>query len=228
VRQDFVANVSHELKTPVTSIMGFVDTLRDGAIDEPENAQRFLDIISRQSHRLQAIIEDLLCLSRLEQGSGVAGRDLGSYGVSEVLSAAAQSCQMQADARGMNLRVDCDPQLRTRLDPDLMEQALVNLIDNAIKYSEGPGPIDISAGQVDDHVLITVRDRGRGIESQHLPRLFERFYRVDKARSREQGGTGLGLAIVKHIARFHDGQVTVMSRPGEGSQFTIHLPHLNG
>ncbi|MBC8425038.1 HAMP domain-containing protein [bacterium] len=225
VRQDFVANVSHELKTPVTSIMGFVDTLRDGAIDEPENAQRFLDIISRQSYRLQAIIEDLLCLSRLEQGSGAAGRDLGVYGVSEVLGAAVQSCQVQADARSMTLRVDCDPGLRTRLDPDLMEQALVNLIANAIKYNDEPGVIDISAAPVDDHVLITVRDRGRGIESQHLPRLFERFYRVDKARSREQGGTGLGLAIVKHIARFHDGQVTAMSRPGGGSQFTIPLPH---
>jgi len=228
VRQDFVANVSHELKTPVTSIMGFVDTLRDGAIDEPENAQRFLDIISRQSHRLQAIIEDLLCLSRLEQGSGAAGRDLGVYGVSEVLSAAAQSCQLQADARSMTLRMDCDPQLRTRLDPDLMEQALVNLIENAVKYSDEPGQIDIGADLVEDHVMITVRDRGRGIESRHLPRLFERFYRVDKARSREQGGTGLGLAIVKHIARFHDGQVTVMSKPGEGSRFTIHLPHLTG
>jgi two-component system phosphate regulon sensor histidine kinase PhoR len=148
--------------------------------------------------------------------------------VSEVLSAAAQSCQLQADARAMTLRVDCDPHLRARLDPDLMEQALVNLIENAIKYSDEPGQIDIGADLVEDHVMISVRDRGRGIESQHLPRLFERFYRVDKARSREQGGTGLGLAIVKHIARFHDGQVTVMSRPGEGSRFTIHLPHRTG
>jgi len=224
VRQDFVANVSHELKTPVTSILGFVDTLRDGAMDEPENARRFLDIISRQSYRLQAIIEDLLCLSRLEQGTGVVGRDLGEYGVADVLAAATQSCQLQADARSMTLRVACDPQLRAHLDPDLMEQALVNLIDNAIKYSDEPGIIDIAANQVDDHLMISVRDRGRGIESRHLPRLFERFYRVDKSRSRDQGGTGLGLAIVNHISLAHGGRVTVLSKPGEGSQFTIQIP----
>ena len=226
VRQDFVANVSHELKTPVTSIMGFVETLRDGAMDDPADARRFLEIIARQSHRLQAIIEDLLCLSRLEQGSGVVGRDLGVYGVAEVLAAAAQSCQLHADAKGMEIRVDCDPGLRTRLDPDLMEQALVNLIGNAVKYSERPGAIRVRAGVVDDHVLISVSDKGRGIEAHHLPRLFERFYRVDKARSRQQGGTGLGLAIVKHIALFHDGQVTVMSKPGEGSRFTVQIPHV--
>lgn len=226
VRRDFVANVSHELKTPVTSIMGFVETLQDGALDEPETARRFLDIIQRQSHRLQAIIEDLLCLSRLEQGSGAVGSDLAVRPVAEVFERAVQSCRPGADAAGMDLVVDCDPGLQTRLDADLMEQALVNLIENAVKYSGKPGRIDVGASRVDDHVLITVRDEGRGIESQHLPRLFERFYRVDKARSREQGGTGLGLAIVKHIARFHDGQVTVMSRPGEGSRFTIHLPHV--
>ncbi len=228
VRQDFVANVSHELKTPVTSIMGFVDTLEDGAIDEPETARRFLSIIQRQSHRLQAIIEDLLCLSRLEQGSGAVSREVDVRPVCEVLHRAVQSCEPAAEAQGMDVVVDCPEGLRTRLDSDLMEQALVNLIENAVKYSGRPGRIDVSAGLVDDHVLITVRDHGSGIESQHLPRLFERFYRVDKARSREQGGTGLGLAIVKHIARFHDGQVTVMSRPGEGSQFTIHLPHAVG
>lgn len=224
VRQDFVANVSHELKTPVTSIKGFVETLQKGAIDDSEDARRFLTIIARQSDRLQAIIEDLLCLSRLEQGTDAVGRDLGIYKVAEVLSSAAQSCQMIADARQMHLHVDCDENLRTRLDPDLMEQAIVNLVDNAVKYSDQPGTISIRAEVVEDHVLISVQDSGRGIEAHHIPRLFERFYRVDKSRSRSQGGTGLGLAIVKHIARFHDGQVTVMSKPDEGSQFTIQIP----
>ncbi len=175
-------------------------------------------------YRLQAIIEDLLCLSRLEQGTDAVGRDLGIYKVAEVLSSAAQSCQMIADARQMHLHVDCDENLRTRLDPDLMEQAIVNLVDNAVKYSDQPGTISIRAEVVEDHVLISVQDTGRGIEAHHIPRLFERFYRVDKSRSRSQGGTGLGLAIVKHIARFHDGQVTVMSKLDEGSQFTIQIP----
>jgi two-component system, OmpR family, phosphate regulon sensor histidine kinase PhoR len=224
VRQDFVANVSHELKTPVTSIKGFVETLQNGALENDEDARRFLAIISRQSDRLQAIIEDLLCLSRLEQGSGATGRDLGVYAVADVLTAAAQSCMMIADKQRMRLQLDCDEALRTRLDPDLMEQAVVNLVENAIKYSDEPGTITISAGTVDDHVLISVRDRGRGIEEHHIPRLFERFYRVDKARSRNHGGTGLGLAIVKHIAVFHGGQVSVMSKPDEGSQFTIQIP----
>jgi len=224
VRQDFVANVSHELKTPVTSIMGFVETLREGALDSPEDARRFLDIIDRQSRRLEAIIEDLLCLSRLEQGTGETRRELGVYPVAEVLASAVQTCQLQADARRMSLRLDAAPDLKTRLDPPLLEQAVVNLVGNAVRYSEEGDEIHIGAEAVEDWILISVTDHGKGIEPQHLPRLFERFYRVDRARSRQQGGTGLGLAIVKHIARFHGGHVTVESAPGRGSVFTLHLP----
>lgn len=224
VRQDFVANVSHELKTPVTSIKGFVETLRDGALDSPDDARRFLDIIARQSQRLDAIIEDLLCLSRLEQGTGETRRELGIYPVAEVLASAVQTCQHQADARGMTLTLDVETDLKTRLDPPLLEQALVNLISNAVKYSEEGDEILIGAEPVEDYILVSVTDHGKGIEPQHLPRLFERFYRVDRARSRQQGGTGLGLAIVKHIARFHGGHVTVESAPGRGSVFTLHLP----
>lgn len=224
VRQDFVANVSHELKTPVTSIKGFVETLRDGGLDDPDDALRFLEIIARQARRLDAIIEDLLCLSRLEQGTGETRRELGVYPLCETIASAIQTCQLQADARNMNLSLDCPHTLKARLDPPLLEQAVVNLVSNAVKYSEEGDSIDVSAETVDDYVLISVRDHGRGIEPQHLPRLFERFYRVDKARSRQQGGTGLGLAIVKHIARFHGGHVTVRSSPGEGSIFTLHLP----
>ena len=224
VRQDFVANVSHELKTPVTSIKGFVETLRDGALDSPEDARRFLDIIARQSQRLDAIIEDLLCLSRLEQGTGETRRELGVYPVAEVLASAVQTCQLQADGRGMSLRLDAPGDLKTRLDPPLLEQAVVNLVSNAVKYSEDGDEINVTAEAVEDYILISVIDHGKGIEPQHLPRLFERFYRVDRARSRQAGGTGLGLAIVKHIARFHGGHVTVESAPGRGSVFTLHLP----
>ena len=224
VRQDFVANVSHELKTPVTSIKGFVETLRDGGAEDPADARRFLDIVARQAQRLDDIIEDLLCLSRLEQGTGETRRELGVYPLGEVLSSCLQTCQLQADARGMALDLACPSDLKARFDPPLLEQAVVNLVTNAVKYSDEGDRILITAETIDDHVLISVQDHGRGIEPQHLPRLFERFYRVDKARSRQQGGTGLGLAIVKHIARFHGGHVTVQSSPGKGSLFTLHLP----
>ncbi|MDO9693196.1 MAG: ATP-binding protein [Candidatus Latescibacteria bacterium] len=224
VRQEFVANVSHELKTPVTSIKGFVETLRDGALDHPADARRFLDIVARQADRLQAIIEDLLCLSRLEQGTGQTSREMGVYPVAGVLAAAVQTCQPHADARGALLVVTCEPGLRAHLDPPLLEQALVNLIENAIKYNEEGTRVTVSAREDGDVVRIVVADDGRGIEARHLPRLFERFYREDRARSRQEGGTGLGLAIVKHIALFHGGEVDVRSTPGGGSEFTLTLP----
>ncbi len=224
VRQEFVANVSHELKTPVTSIKGFVETLRDGALENPADARRFLDIVARQADRLQAIIEDLLCLSRLEQGTGETRREMGVYPVAAVLAAAVQTCQPHADARGTILSVDCDPPLRAHLDPPLLEQALVNLIENAIKYNDAGTRVTVSAREQGEAVRLAVVDDGRGIEARHLPRLFERFYRVDRARSRQEGGTGLGLAIVKHIALFHGGEVDVRSVPGGGSEFTITLP----
>jgi two-component system, OmpR family, phosphate regulon sensor histidine kinase PhoR len=224
VRQEFVANVSHELKTPVTSIKGFVETLRDGALENPADARRFLDIVARQADRLQAIIEDLLCLSRLEQGTGQTSREMGVYPVAGVLAAAVQTCQPHADSRGTLLSVACDPALRAHLDPPLLEQALVNLIENAIKYNDDGTRVTVSAREQGDAVRIAVTDDGRGIEARHLPRLFERFYRVDRARSRQEGGTGLGLAIVKHIALFHGGEVDVRSAPGGGSEFTLTLP----
>ncbi len=224
VRQEFVANVSHELKTPVTSIKGFVETLRDGALENPADARRFLDIVARQADRLQAIIEDLLCLSRLEQGTGQTSREMGVYPVAGVLAAAVQTCQPHADTRGTLLSVACDPALRAHIDPPLLEQALVNLIENAIKYNEDGTRVTVSARQEGEAVRIAVADDGRGIEARHLPRIFERFYRVDRARSRQEGGTGLGLAIVKHIALFHGGEVGVRSSPGGGSEFTLTLP----
>jgi two-component system phosphate regulon sensor histidine kinase PhoR len=224
VRRDFVANVSHELKTPITSIKGFVETLLDGAIDEPEDARRFLEIVQRQADRLNAIIEDLLTLSRIEQEEEHAESILERGGLKAVVDAAVQLCQSGATARQIRLDVACEPDLYADINATLLEQGVVNLIDNAIKYSEPDDVIRIEALRGDREIQIRVSDQGCGIPQEQLPRLFERFYRVDKARSRRLGGTGLGLAIVKHIAHTHGGRVSVESQVGHGSTFAIHLP----
>jgi two-component system phosphate regulon sensor histidine kinase PhoR len=223
LRREFVANVSHELRTPITSIKGFAETLLEncGGDDETE---RFLRIIARQADRLNAIIEDLLSLARIEEDAdhGEIVRAPGS--VREVLMSAIQICAHKADAKQVRLVLDCDAPIGAEINAPLIEQAVVNLIDNAVKYSD-PGATVRVAGSADAEVLrIQVVDNGCGIESRHLPRLFERFYRVDRARSRKLGGTGLGLAIVKHIVEAHGGQVTVTSEPGKGSTFTLTLP----
>ena len=224
VRRGFVANVSHELKTPITSIKGFVETLLAGALREPADAERFLSIIAKQADRLNAIIEDLLLLSRLEEGNGKPSITLEDCKLREVLAAAVQVCCLQAEEKGIAVHLTCDEGLTARVNPPLLEQAIVNLVGNAIKFSEPGQPVEVKAEQTSAETLLTVADHGCGIERQHLPRLFERFYRVDKARSRKLGGTGLGLAIVKHIAQAHGGSVTVESAPGKGSTFTLRLP----
>lgn len=224
IRRDFVANVSHELKTPITAIKGSVETLQSGAIEEPDSATRFLDIIARQADRLNAIIEDLLALSRIEQDEEKAGILLAPTTVSSVIHSALQACQVKARDKQIKLSVDCPEELQCQANAPLLEQALVNLIDNAIKYSNAAGEVQLAAHADADRLEITVRDFGCGIDREHLPRLFERFYRVDKARSRKQGGTGLGLAIVKHIIQAHGGEIRVDSTPGTGSNFTIALP----
>lgn len=224
VRRDFVANVSHELKTPITSIMGFVETLIDGALDDRENAGRFLEIISRQVLRLDAIIEDLLTLSRLEKGSEEQAGRLEPGSVRNVLQATIEMCENKAAEKNIDLEFECPHDLTAPMIGHLLEQAVANLVDNAIKYSGSGGNVRVSAAEDGDVVVIRVQDWGRGIERTHLPRLFERFYRVDKARSRELGGTGLGLAIVRHIALVHRGSVTVQSEVGTGSTFSISLP----
>ena len=226
IRRDFVANVSHELKTPVSSIKGFVETLLDGAVDDPDDARRFLGIIGRQSDRLAAIIEDLLALSRIEQSETSGTLPVEHLPLAGILDTAADDCRPRAAERGIDLRIDCPRDLLATVNGPLLEQAVINLVDNAIKYSE-PGkivqivaaPSPTAAG-----VLLRVRDEGCGIAAEHLPRLFERFYRVDKARSRNLGGTGLGLSIVKHIVQAHSGTIAVESAPGVGTTFTIHLP----
>jgi len=224
IRKDFVANVSHELKTPITSIKGFVETLLDGAMNDPEDARRFLDIIARQAGRLNAIINDLLTLSKLEQQAETMEIALKRENIRNTINAAVGLCEIKSGEKGITVEVDCDEALTAEVNDPLLEQAIVNLIDNAIKYSEPGGRVAVSAARADGAVRISVRDEGCGIEKKYLPRLFERFYRVDKARSRKLGGTGLGLAIVKHICQAHGGRVSAESSPGKGSTFTIHLP----
>jgi two-component system phosphate regulon sensor histidine kinase PhoR len=224
VRRDFVANVSHELKTPITSIQGFVETLREGAIRDPEKAEQFLDIIGRQVDRLSAIIEDLLVLARIER-DGEAGRiELQRADLATLLDETVEEYAERAAAAGVSVRVDCARPLWANVNPHLVAQAVGNLLDNAIKYSPSGEAVDLEARQDGTDVLIRVRDRGCGIAAEHLPRIFERFYCADKARSRNLGGTGLGLSIVKHIVQAHGGSVSVESTPGKGSTFTIRIP----
>jgi two-component system phosphate regulon sensor histidine kinase PhoR len=224
VRREFVANVSHELKTPVTSIMGFVETLLDGAMNHPEDAQRFLQIVAGQTHRLGAIIEDLLSLSRIEQEADRDEIELTCGPVRDVLEGAIEACRMKAQEKHIRIELDCQGELQAATDAPLLEQAMVNLIDNAIKYSPDGHTVHVEATRTPEEVVLRVRDHGCGIGREHLPRIFERFYRVDKARSRKLGGTGLGLAIVKHIAQAHGGRAAVQSTPDQGSTFSIHLP----
>jgi two-component system, OmpR family, phosphate regulon sensor histidine kinase PhoR len=223
VRRDFVANVSHELRTPITSIKGFVETLRDGAIHDPDDAERFLGIIARQTDRLNSIIEDLLMLSEIEQADrGTIGMELTP--LIDVLNNAVATCEPKARAKEIGVKLTCDEKISIPLNAPLFEQAIINLIDNAIKYSDTKSAVEITAQKQADQMVVTVSDQGCGIEKMHLSRLFERFYRVDRARSRELGGTGLGLSIVRHIVLAHGGDVGVESTPGKGSRFFIRIP----
>ena len=223
VRSDFVANVSHELRTPITSIKGFVETLRDGAINDPQDAHRFLEIVAKQSDRLNAILNDLLTLSHIEEGEEKASIEVEVTGIRDTLEAAMQLCAKKAAAKRICVLMNCPDTVMARINPPLLEQAVANLIDNAIKYSPDGSDVSVRA-ETQDEVVIQVEDHGCGVAAEHLPRLFERFYRVDKARSRALGGTGLGLSIVNHVITAHGGRVTIESAPGVGSTFSIYLP----
>lgn len=223
VRRDFVANVSHELKTPITAIRGAVETLLDDAgKDDP--GQRFLQIIFKQSERLNALVEDLLDLSRIEQGVNEGGWELSRSNLLPVLESTRAACESLLSEQQIDLQINCPEQLKGRINRPLLEQAIINLLTNAIKYSEPGGRVVVEATELKEQVCIRVQDFGCGIEPEHLPRLFERFYRADLARSRSLGGTGLGLAIVKHVVHAHYGEVRVDSELGKGSCFTILLP----
>lgn len=223
VRRDFVANVSHELKTPITAIRGAVETLIDeDSADTTE--KRFLEIIFKQNNRLNALVEDLLDLSRIEQGVIGGSLEMQDSALLPVLESAQLACESLLSENQIELTVSCAEDLQARINPSLLEQAVINLLTNAIKYSDEKSRVVIEAEQLEKQVSIRVRDFGCGIPAEHLSRLFERFYRVDLARSRNLGGTGLGLAIVKHVAQAHRGEVQVSSTLDEGSTFSILLP----
>jgi len=226
IRKDFVANVSHELKTPITAIKASVETLKDGAVGKARDAGRFLDIITNHAERLNAIIEDLLNLSRIEQEAEKRQIILSKSNIREVLQEAISVCQNKASERKIHIELECDQTLSGRINPPLLEEAVINLIDNAIKYSKVGSRVRIEGFQENDEVVIRIQDWGTGIPQEYLPRIFERFYRVDKARNRNLGGTGLGLAIVKHILNAHNGRVSVKSTPRKGSIFSLYLPRL--
>jgi two-component system phosphate regulon sensor histidine kinase PhoR len=220
--REFAENVTHELNTPLTAIRGFVETLQQQKeTDNPEQTERFLQIIARHVDRLNRLIDDLMSLSRIEQEKQIHPKPAR---LKAVLHQAVQICGARAREKDIQIHLDCPDDLEASVDSNLIEQAVVNLLDNAVAYSDQGSEIRIEAVSDDTNVIVRCKDRGIGIEKKHLPRIFERFYRVEKARSRKMGGTGLGLAIVKHIARAHGGRVTVESALGQGSIFSIYLP----
>ena len=222
VRQEFLSNVSHELRTPLTSIMALSETLEVGAIDDPDNNRRFLSIIQKNAARMHHLIDDILELSAIEAGNVKIHRE--SVPLKILIEDVVSSISAGASARHIDVRNMIEPEAEVLADPHRLMQMVTNLIDNAIKFNRDGGSVTITFERA-DRDRIVVRDTGEGIPSHHLDRLFERFYRVDRARSRELGGTGLGLAIVKHLARSHGGEVTVRSQLGEGTEFTIELPN---
>jgi two-component system phosphate regulon sensor histidine kinase PhoR len=224
IRREFVANVSHELRTPVTVIKGAAETLLDGALDDPEAGHRFALAIQRQSNRLAAVIADTLSLSEIERDAQQGGTPRQSCHIAEVLAEAVEQCQTLANQKSIRLESDIEPGMTIDAHRDLLRRAVVNLIDNAVRYSEANTAIQVAARRQDGEIVISVLDQGCGIAPRHMPRLFERFFRVDPARSRELGGTGLGLAIVKHVALLHGGRVDVESQLGDGSRFSVILP----
>jgi two-component system phosphate regulon sensor histidine kinase PhoR len=223
-RRDFVANVSQEIKTPLTVIRGAVETLLDGAIDEPESAKRFMEIIAQHSERLNNLVQDILSLSQLECRALGEGYEPVNCGLSLPLQSAVKYEEPRAEEAGIRLVTEILDNPEVRIDPQLVEQAIINLIDNAIKHSGEKSEIRLKLFREGDEAVLAVIDHGCGIPAAHVERIFERFYRVDKARSRKAGGTGLGLAIVKHVMQLHHGTAGVISIPGKGSTFLLRMP----
>jgi two-component system phosphate regulon sensor histidine kinase PhoR len=222
VRSDFVANVSHELKTPLTSIKGFVETLLEGALDDKENNRNFLKIIHDHAERLNSLVDDLLSLSHLESKEITLNKK--SFNLRLQLEEVISGFKSQLKKMNIDIKNELPASISINADKDRIEQVLTNLIDNAIKFNKENGSIRIYAQEVNGKIKVFVEDLGIGIHEKDIPRIFERFYRVDKARSRELGGTGLGLSIVKHIVELHGGSVGVESTEGLGSKFWFILP----
>lgn len=225
LRREFVANVSHELKTPLTSIRGFAETLRAGAVDDPAHRLEFLEAIESDAQRLTALVDDLLDLSAIESGRRKAV--LEPVSILDIAREAAARLKPLAERRGVTLRVYDNPELPlVKADRGQIGRVLRNLLENAVKFNREGGSAVVRAEADAEEAVILVTDTGSGIPKEDIPRIFERFYRVDKARSSDAGGTGLGLSIVKHIVEGHGGCVDVQSRLGEGSIFRVRLPLL--
>ena len=229
MRADFVANSSHELRTPLASLIGFIETLRGPAADDPEAQQRFLGIMAEQAARMQRVIGDLLSLSKIEISEHSPPKEL--LHLPPLLERIVAGLEPMLKAQQVRLSVSMPPELPAiPADSDQLTQVFTNLLDNALKYGKPGGEIKLSASVAQDQqfpsggIVVTVEDNGAGIAREHLPRLTERFYRVDKGRSRAVGGTGLGLAIVKHAVNRHRGRLLIDSEPGKGTIFTVWLP----
>jgi len=222
VRKDFVANVSHELRTPITAIRGYAETLQGGALNDPVMAPKMVEIIHRQSERLSELVEELLELSRLEARE--VSLTLTHVPLADAAARAADTVRPKAEGKGQSISLHVPSNLLAVGDTRAVEQVLLNLLDNAVKYTPPGGRVDVHGTCEAGRCVVRVKDSGLGIEARHLPRVFERFYRVDKGRSRDTGGTGLGLAIVKHLLQAMNGEVKVESQPNGGSTFTIFLP----
>jgi len=224
MRTDFVANVSHELKTPLTSISGFVETLKGGAVNDDKVRDRFLDIIEMESSRLSRLLDDLLVLSNIETSQIGMGRK-SEIKVRKTVTEVFEMVEKAADGKSIELESEIPDDLPNLYgNGDWFKQMLLNLVDNAVKYTPENGSVGVSAYRLDSDVFIKVKDNGIGISQEDVSRLFERFYRVDKARSRDIGGTGLGLAIVKHIVLAFGGDIKVRSDEGKGSEFIVRIP----
>jgi two-component system phosphate regulon sensor histidine kinase PhoR len=223
VRRNFVANVSHELRTPLTAIKAFVETLRDDGLADRENSVKFLGIIQKHADRMGALIDDLTDLSLIETGSIVI--ELSKIDVHQVVSEVVEQLQPRVEAYEVDVQVEVPSPFHVHADHRRLEQVLLNLIDNAIKFNRAGGRVRVAAGRRDGKAEIVVEDTGIGIPADHREKIFHRFHQVDKDRSREAGGTGLGLAIVKHLVRLHGGQVRLESEMGHGSRFILELPH---
>jgi two-component system phosphate regulon sensor histidine kinase PhoR len=221
MRSEFVANVSHELKTPITSLRGFAETLLDGAMNDPETCREFLQIIHDESLRLQRLVSDILDLSRIESKLPLKWEKVP---VGEIVESATKTVEEQMRKRDLALDVVLPESFTVLVDKDRFRQILLNLLTNAMAYTPEGGRITVEARRESNSWWIRVADTGVGIPEEDLPRIFERFYRVDKARSRESGGTGLGLAIVKHLVEVHQGEIRVNSRVGEGTEFQLIFP----
>ena len=221
VRQEFLSNVSHELRTPLTAIVAFVETLQTGALDDRESSQRFLSIISKNASRMHVLIDDILELTAIEGGN--VQLKLAEVELSDLAGEVSAALSGKATTQKVKIVNEVPKNVTVYADARRLEQMLTNLVDNGIKFGREGGSVTIRY-QTNERDQISVEDNGDGIPAQHLERLFERFYRVDRARSRDMGGTGLGLAIVKHLALLHGGEVTVTSELGKGTTFKIHLP----